>query len=144
MAWVDPRTWVGGERAISSATLNQHIADNQQFLFDTYTNVRGVYRDVGAYAIPSASSWSEATALTLNSRHEAILLTIVGLFPAGCRVQYRIDTNPDLEILNLSQARSVAKQWIIPSLMVGEHTVHIFMRGTGTVNSLQVDIRELT
>ena len=142
--WAEPRTWFGGERGVSSRIMNQHIADNLQFLFDTYTNVRGVYRDISSYAIPSNTAFTEVTNLALTIRHEAILLTIVGQFPA-CQIQYRVDTNPDLVILNLTQARSVAKQVIIPSLAKDtEHTVRIFAQGTGTITHLQADIRELT
>ena len=146
MVWEEPRTWEPGERNTGidwGPILNQHIAGNQQFLFDTYTDVRGQYKDLATVTLQS--SWASIVNLTLTTRHEAILLTIVGQFPSGARVRYSIATNPTLEILNLTKASSVAKQWIIPSLSAGqEYTVDIAGIGPGQVNSFQADIRELT
>ena len=147
MAWEEPRTWQPGEQGIPSHVMNQHSADNLQFLFDNYTNINGIYKDLDSVAIPSASAYTEIVSLTLASRHEALLLTIIGNFPAGSLVQYRIDTNPDLEILNFAAATGysfVAKQWIIPSLVTGEHTVRIDAQGSGSILSFQADVRELT
>lgn len=39
MAWTSPRTWLAGEKP-SAATMNQHIRDNLQFLYDNGQVVR--------------------------------------------------------------------------------------------------------
>ena len=145
--WTEPRTWIGGERGIPASVMNTHIADNLQWLFDTYTGVRGAYKDITTWTIPSASQFTEIASLELDSRHEAILLTVVGNFPPGSELEYHIDTNPDLIILDFSSEtnrKAVAKQWIIPSLVTGQHEVFLLAKGSGEIRSLQFDIRELT
>ena len=146
MAWTSPRTWDPGLRHTGvewAPILNTEIADNLQFLFDTYTDVRGVYTDISSITLQS--TWADIATLTFQTRHEAVLLTLVGSFPAGCQVRYLVDSNPNVQIIDTGgSAKSVAKQWIIPSLIAGSHAIQIEAQGTGTITSFQCDVRELT
>lgn len=143
MAWTAPKTWAPGEFGISSVEINTHVADNLQHLFDEFTNIRGIYKN--HESVDLQSSWAEIDSLTLTTRHEALLLSLIGTFPPHSQVRYSIATNPTLIILTIgASARTVAKSWIIPSLTTGEHTVQIDAQGSGQILSLQIDLRELT
>lgn len=144
MAWEEPRTWDPGE-VVSSAIINQHVADNLQDIFDRYTDVRGQYKDISTFTL--SSSWAEVASVAVDTRHEAMLLIIVGDFPAGTDVSYRIDDQLQrTEFLTTDTTKTASEVWseIIANLVTGLHTIAIDMRGSGTVNSLQIDLREIT
>ena len=147
--WTPPRTWIQGERGIPSSVINAQIPDNLQYIFDTFTNIKGVYHNVGDYTIPSGATFTELSTIPIDTRVEALRLTIVGIFPARSQLEYHIDTNPDLIILDFTQdigdeTHFVGKQWIIPSLLSGRHELHVLAKGDGIIRSLQIDLREWT
>ena len=145
MTWTEPPEWEPGLSLSGidwAPRLNAEIADNLQFLFDNFTNVRGVYQDIDSHTLQA--TWSDVATLTLNNRHEAILLTVIGAFPAGSQLRYIIDTNPPLTVIDATEAKTLAKQFIIPALVPGSHAVQIQAQGSGAIRSLQLDIRELT
>ena len=152
MAWTAPRTWIPGEW-LSSDVWNRHIADNIQDIFDRYTNIRGVYKDIETTTLanvrlPNPPIWVEVGSLSIDTRHEAVLLTVVAQSTAGFVMAYRVDAGADRVIFYQGGTPFVAWQVIIPSLDVGVHSIKVDMQREGTrastINSLQIDVRELT
>ena len=145
MAWTRPRTWEPGEQ-ISSSVFNAHVAANLQDIFDRYTRLRGAYVDVGSTTVQG--TWTEVGSLSLDTRHEAILLTVIGIFPQGFNFAYRVGaTGERVQFYQVTDKLNVAWQQIIPSLTPGVNVIKLDMQATRenpvTFQGFQYDIREL-
>ena len=148
MVFMEPREWESGERHTGIAwapIFNQETA-NIQFLYDNFTGVRGKYVDAGDVALTVA--WNRVASLSIVSRHEAVLLTVVGMFTAGAEMRWRLGSRTEkfLEV-DTDRDYAIAKQVIIGNLTAGTISVAVdasMYVGRGWARDLQVDLREVT
>ena len=120
MVFTEPREWLAGERGISSKTLNEHIAANLQFLYDTFVNVRGEYRNIDSIDLDTNA---ELTSLTINTRRRSVLLTSLFTVSSagGISLSYQVGSEPDVIIRSFDAGADVAWMVNIPDLLPHPH-----------------------
>ena len=144
-----PREWLAGERGISSATLNDQIAANLDYLHDTFTGLRGVYKNVDSLIMTPLTQ--NLGTFELDTRHQAAIITIVanitGTTPATVTFHYMLNGGTQVELFSFDSGIYSAKSDIAPELTIGKRsfTITAVASTAGlTMSNVQVDIRELS
>ena len=144
MGWTVPRTWEAGDFrgiGVPSELFNLHVPDNLQFIFDTFTDVRGKYKDMASAAVPGTEG--EIVRMTLDTRFSSVNLTLVGVLNGAVKLTARWTGGSEVLLDSSYTNTPIGKQWILSLADAGRQDIWVTGVGGGTIAQPQFDIKEL-
>lgn len=147
MPYKEPREWLPGESRTGAAwapLLNQET-ENVQYLKDRFLDRKAVYRSFDTLA--GTGVLRNIGRLNLAGvESDTVMLFVVGVFPAGSVLSFRLDTGERETFLTVPSDRSysIAKQVLIPAHgETRQVNVRVAMPRGSSASLVQIDLREV-
>ena len=147
MPYQDPREWEPGESrtGIDWAPIMNQETENVQALKERLLDRKAIFRDydsiTGARALQGIGRLNLA-----DVESDTVMLTVVGVFPAGAILSYRLDTGEREDFLTVPSdgPHSLARQVMIPAPgQTRVVAVRVAMPVGSVATLVQIDLREV-